>query len=106
MQELKQQVFDANMDLSRYVRADSRATLTLDWAGVCALRPCPLALDKAGHQGWYAPELLREVLALTWQPVSSLKLVNPENSLILSSYDYALPMNRQVRRLANTNKQF
>lgn len=34
----------------------------------------------------------------------SLKLVNPANSLILSSYDYALPMNRQVRRLTSNNR--
>lgn len=34
----------------------------------------------------------------------SLKLINPANSLILSSYDYALPMNRQVRRLTNNSR--
>jgi len=36
----------------------------------------------------------------------SLKLINPSNSLILASYDYALPMNRQVRRLTNTKKYY
>lgn len=35
----------------------------------------------------------------------SLKLINPANSLILSSYDYALPMNRQVRRLTNNSSR-
>ncbi len=34
----------------------------------------------------------------------SLKLINPANSLILSSYDYALPMNRQVRRLTSSSR--
>lgn len=34
----------------------------------------------------------------------SLKLINPANSLILASYDYALPMNRQVRRLTNNTR--
>ena len=69
------------LDLSRYVRADSRVSLTLDWSGVCALRPRPLALDAQARQGWYAREILREVLDLTWQPVSSLKLVNPDFDL-------------------------
>jgi TolB-like protein len=33
----------------------------------------------------------------------SLKLINPTNGVILSSHDYALPMDRQVRRLLTKN---
>jgi hypothetical protein len=33
----------------------------------------------------------------------SLKLIDPANGVILSSHDYALPMDRQVRRLLTKN---
>lgn len=70
-----------NIDLLRHARQDSRIELEANWAGVCALRPHPLALDAQARQGWYVRELLHEVLALTWQPVSSLKLLNPDVDL-------------------------
>ena len=65
------------LDLSRYVRADSRVSLTLDWSGVCACaRACWRWMPRRAS-GLYAREILREVLDLTWQPVSGLEAGQP-----------------------------
>ncbi|MFA7239672.1 MAG: FlgO family outer membrane protein [Sulfuricellaceae bacterium] len=34
----------------------------------------------------------------------SLKVVNPTNSLILAAYDYALPMDKEIRRLVSASR--
>lgn len=34
----------------------------------------------------------------------NLKVVNPNNSLILAAYDYALPMDKEIRRLVAANR--
>lgn len=69
------------VDLSRYAPPGARIELTLCWAGLCALSPQPHALDADNRRGWWARDILREVLELSWEPVSSYKLVNPDFDL-------------------------
>lgn len=68
----------ASYDLSTYTSSTSNVTIDLTYKGVTLFASAPTALSTDGATGWYADDILAEVVAKTGKDATGFKLQGSE----------------------------
>ena len=68
----------ASYDLSRYTSSSSQVTMDITYPGVTLFASIPSVLSSDNSTGWYANDILQEVVAKTGQDMTGYKLQGSE----------------------------
>jgi hypothetical protein len=68
----------SSYDLSRYTSSSSDVTMDINYPGVTLFHSVPSALSADNSTGWYANDILQEVVAKTGQDATGYKLQGSE----------------------------